>query len=270
MTLRDSAQPLRGLRHHLLYLSATPPLPTRIRVLMWGDQCTGARSNAPRTGCGIFTTTHGTATEPAYSTSKSGDGITISRWQLDNTQALLNYELALYEAHFRRSTFIVRPPDHTRTHRRRTANSGSRDGKESTPTLRNTAVTPTGGQSPPVTSGQRYLTATLDSAQCGSPTPTPTAIATATPTSAPCTTYVTTTGNAAYHASTVDTVTIAMIARRPFRFHSQITFRQTFNSGKVTASNGSLYLIGTQAPLHRWLSGTAEQPVDHGHFPVSR
>ena len=58
----------------------------------WGDQCTGACNTTPCTNCGIFTTTTGTAPNRVFYVEWRTNYFGLA----GQTQALLNYELALY------------------------------------------------------------------------------------------------------------------------------------------------------------------------------
>src|SRR5205823_2381772 len=141
----------------------------------WGDQCTGACFNTPCTGCGIFTTTTGTAPNRIF----------YIEWRTNyygatgQTQALLNYEVALYENANPPFQFVygsITPAT--------VANDSQLvvGVKNTNTNFTQYGCDTTGGQSPPVTSGQ-VLTAILTS--CATPTPTPTATPTATPTCTP-------------------------------------------------------------------------------------
>jgi hypothetical protein len=142
----------------------------------WGDQCTAACSGTPCTGCGIFTTTTGTAPNRIF----------YIEWRTNyygqsgnQTQALLNYEVALYESGTPAFQFIygsITPAT--------IANDSQLvvGVKNTNTNFTQFGCDTTGGQSPPVTSGQ-VLTANL--VGCGTPTPTPTPTATATPKCAP-------------------------------------------------------------------------------------
>ena len=76
----------------------------------WGDQCTGACNTTPCTGCGIFTTTTGTAPNRIFYVEYRTNYYGLT----GQTQALLNYEVALYESGTQRSGSSMDP-----SHRRR-------------------------------------------------------------------------------------------------------------------------------------------------------
>src|SRR5207244_2056342 len=60
----------------------------------WGDQCTGACNTTPCTGCGIFTTTTGTAPNRIFYIEYRTNYYGLS----GQNQDLLDYEVALYES----------------------------------------------------------------------------------------------------------------------------------------------------------------------------
>jgi hypothetical protein len=135
----------------------------------WADQCTGACANNAGTNLGIFTSTSGTAPNRIFNiewrTAYYNDGQT--------TNIPLNYEVRLYEGQTAFDVIygLVTP--------KATANDGSLTvgvQKDNTGTQSTVvgACDPTGGQAPPVSTGQRYhYTLTLS---CGTPTPTPASI----------------------------------------------------------------------------------------------
>ena len=135
----------------------------------WGDQCTGACNTTPCTGCGIFTTTTGTAPNRIFYVEYRTNYYGLT----GQTQALLNYEVALYESGTPAFRFIygsITPAA--------IANDSQLvvGVKHTDTSFIQYGCDTTGGQSPPVTNGQ-ILTATLDSVRNAntdaySPTPT--------------------------------------------------------------------------------------------------
>ena len=126
----------------------------------WGDQCTGACNTTPCTGCGIFTTTTGTSPNRVFYIEY--------RTNYYNQTINLNYEIALFEngsPPFRYIYNTINPAG--------VANDSELvvGVKQNDTTFTQYGCDPTGGQVPPVASGQA-LNPSL--APCASPTPTPT------------------------------------------------------------------------------------------------
>jgi len=134
----------------------------------WTDQCTAeAGFGCACNGCGIFTATEGTAPNRVFYVE--------FRTRYYTNQALLDYEIALYEngaPPFRYVYGTVTPA--TTPNDSLLVVGTKRDDSFFT----QYGCDPTGGQNPPVTSGQQ-LTATA--VGCGTPTPTATASPTCTP-----------------------------------------------------------------------------------------
>ena len=150
-------------------LSCMPVTPgTDVLGPYWRDQRTDAVGGC--TGCGIFTTTTGTAPNRIFSVEYR----TTYFGQTSSTPTL-NYEVNLYESGSSAFDFtygLVTP--FTATGRFLTV------GVEHDPTtFTEYGCDPTGGTNPPVATGQK-LTASLQ--PCGSPTPTPTVSGTPSPT----------------------------------------------------------------------------------------
>ena len=193
----------------------------------WDDQVTFC------TGCGIFTTTTGTAPNRVfyveYRTEDFGDSVP------------LNYEIALYENGSPPFQYIYNTI---------TADPFGNDSalvvgvKQDNVIFTQYGCDDTGGINPPVSSGQQ-LTASF--VPCGGPSPTPTPTPTASP--IPCNAYTTTTGTGTIVAGTTDTgnhcddCTTAVTAPFPISFYGT-----TYNSVNV-GSNGSLNLTGTTSPF---------------------
>ena len=130
----------------------------------WGDQCTGACNTTPCTGCGIFTTTTGTAPNRIFYVEYRTNYYGLA----GQTQALLNYEVALYESGTPAFQFIYG----SITPAAIANDSQLVVGVKHTDTnFTQYGCDTTGGQSPPVTSGQ-VLTAML-TMRADTPTPTP-------------------------------------------------------------------------------------------------
>jgi hypothetical protein len=148
------------------------PVPTATYETMpfYRDQRTDAVSGC--TGCGIFTTTTGTAPNRVfrvdYRTTYFGE---------TSATPTLNYEVNLYESGSPAFDYTYGLVNSTTT----TGRITSIGVQENTTLFTQFACDPT-GQSPPVATGQK-LTATLQA--CGSPTPTPTPTTTATPSCTP-------------------------------------------------------------------------------------
>ena len=150
------------------------PVATTTDVLApyWRDQRTDAAVSGC-TGCGIFTTTTGTAPNRVFRVEYR----TTYFGQTSSTPTL-NYEVNLYESGTPAFDFtygLVTP--FTATGRFLTIGV-----QQNTTRFTQFACDPTGGTNPPVATGQK-LTGSLQ--PCGSPTPTATATATATTTASP-------------------------------------------------------------------------------------
>ena len=126
----------------------------------WGDQCTGACASITCDTCGIFTTTIGTAPNRVFYIEW--------RTQYYNQAQTLNYEVALYENGTPPFQYIYN-----------TINAAGLPNdselvvgvKKDDSTFTQYGCDPSGGQAPPVSSGQAL---TASCAGGGTPTPTPT------------------------------------------------------------------------------------------------
>ena len=134
----------------------------------WGDQCTGECASVTCDGCGIFTAVTGSAPNRIF----------YIEWRTqyyDQTTSLLNYEIALFEngsaPQFIYANIAPAP--------------AANDSELVVGTKRDDVCfvqfgcDPSGGQSPPVSTGQQLTLV------CAAPSPTPTATATTTPSPRP-------------------------------------------------------------------------------------
>ena len=131
---------------------------TYVLAPYWGDQCTTACGSTSCINCGIFITTTGIAPNRIF----------YVEWRTNyynQTTALLRYEIALYEngspPQFIYGNIIAAPA----------ANDSQLvvGEKQDDITYTQCGCDPTGGQNPPVTSGQQLTVLFLP---CGTPTPT--------------------------------------------------------------------------------------------------
>jgi len=141
---------------------------TYVLAPYWGDQCTGACGSITCNGCGIFTTVTGTAPNRIF----------YVEWRtqyFNQNTALLDYEVALYEngtlPYFIYGNIVPAPtPNDSElvVGMKRDDNCFTQFGCDTS-----------GGQNPPVSSGQELIL------MCGVATPSPTPTATLAPRSTP-------------------------------------------------------------------------------------
>ncbi len=182
-------------------------LGTYVIAPYWGDQCTGPCFNTPCTGCGIFTSVSGSSPNQIFNIEYR----TNYYGQTGQTQSLLDYEIRLYQGQTRYD--VIYGPMVAAT----VANDSQLTvGVQKNPTSYTVigACDTTGGQSPPVSTGQMYVytlgactssTPTLSVTPTNSPASTATSTATQTNTAVPTNTQTSTPTNTAGAATATPT-----------------------------------------------------------------
>ena len=139
----------------------------------WADQCTTGCGSTACTNCGIFTTTTGTAPNRVFYIEFLTNYF--------NQAIPLDYEVALFENHTPSFEFIYNTINPAAVANDSQLVIGV---KQNDTTFTQYACDPTGGQNPPVSSGQAVIASCVGGVT-PTPTPTPTPAPTLTPTPTP-------------------------------------------------------------------------------------